>query len=463
MKLKTALLFCVLFFIADMVFAQEPEIKSVAVTVYNSSFGVIKDTRVFNLKKGASKIKLTDVAQEIDPTSVHIKFDGQALEQNYQYDLAGISSILEKYIDRNVRLTSGKGELIEGKLLSYRNGGQIVIEKKEGGLVMFPARNDYLINVERLPEGLITRPTLVWDINSNREGKQDVEVTYQTGGMNWHAEYVAVIDKNDKMMDLNSWVSVENNSGAAYKNAKLKLVAGDVNMVKPKAKAPKYEKGYGVDYSLIEVASKVKPIQEKEFFEYHIYDVQNPVTISQNESKQISLFEASNIKITKKYLLTSGANDETGEQKASVMIELENKEGNNLGMPMPKGRVRIYKADGETSEFIGEDKINHTPKNEKITLKTGNAFDVLAEIVNAENKAISKAVSENTYKVVVKNRKNEEVEVNFEKTLNPNSKIVKSSLSFEKKNANIALFKIPVKKDSESVLTFTVRNEMYYK
>lgn len=444
----------IIFFLSiGIIYPQELERKNVAVTVYNNNLGVIKDLRSFELKAGESKISLTDVAKLIDPTSVHIKLNGEVLEQNYQYDLVNLEKILKKYIDKDIQLISEKGELIEGTLLSNL-GSQIVLRKKDGGLLMIPTIAQYRIGAASLPEGLITKPTLVWNVNTKKTGKQDVEVTYQTGGISWHAEYVALLNKEDKKMDLNSWVSVDNNSGATYTNAKLKLVAGDVNIVQPGRK--KLAKNEGVDYSLIDVQG-AKPFQERSFFEYHIYDLQRPTTLAQNETKQISLFEASNIQVNKKYLYTAGQYYGEQTKKVDVIVEFENKEQNNLGMPMPKGKVRLYKSDGESVEFIGEDWIDHTPKNEKVKLKIGEAFDVVAEEAQTDNKQITKKIREESYKITIKNRKDENIVVDVERNLGLYWEIVNTSIDYEKKNSQTILYKLPVKKDSEAVITFTVR------
>src|SRR4030066_306696 len=246
------ILFLILFTITISSYSQNPDQKSIAVTVYNANLGVVKDLREMDIKSGTSKIFLTDVAQFIDPTSVHIKINGDVIEQNYQYDLVSLDKILQKYIDKEIQLIGENNEFIEGKLLSAV-GGQIVLEKKEGGLVMLPNLIKYRLSVGELPEGLITKPTLVWAINSNSSGKQDVEVSYQTSGMNWHAEYVAVLNENDTELDLNSWVSVENTSGTTYKDAKLKLVAGDINLVQDiYMRDGRQEMMYGIEKSVQE-------------------------------------------------------------------------------------------------------------------------------------------------------------------------------------------------------------------
>lgn len=434
-------------------YSQETERKSVSVTVYNSNLGVVKDLRAFDIKSGLSKIALTDVAQSIDPTSVHIKLKGEVLEQNYQYDLVSLDKILQKYIDKNVQLLSEKDDLIEGQLLSS-SGNQVVLKKKDGGLLMLPNISKYRFNVGSLPEGLITRPTLIWQVNSKASGKQDIEVSYQTAGMGWHAEYVAVLNKDDKMMDLNSWVSVDNNSGATYKDAKLKLVAGDLNLL---SRQNVYEQNAMDGIRMEKAVMSSAPFQEKAFFEYHIYDLQNPTTLAQNETKQISLFEASDIKINKKYLYKAGNYYGDGTKKINVIVEFENKEENSLGVPMPKGKVRLYKSDGESIEFIGEDMVDHTPKNEKIKLKIGDAFDVVAEEIQTDNKQITSKITEQSYKITLKNRKAENIVVDVERNLGSYWDITASSLDFVKKDAQNVLFNVPVKKDSETVVTFTVR------
>lgn len=453
---RTKTLALAVFFGVSLLYAQEAQQKSVAVTVYNSNLGVIKDTRTINVKKGISEIAIRDVAQMIDPTSVHMKLDGDVLEQNYQYDLVNSQKILGKYVDNTVQLINEKGEVIEGKLLSGQ--GDIVLQKKDGGLIMIPNLANYRISVGSLPEGLITRPTLLWTVSAKSAKDQDVELSYQTAGMSWHAEYVAVLNENDTQLGLNSWVSIENNSGTAYKNAVLKLVAGDINQIKTREPRPL---GIQSDY-MMKAAEAAPQFQEKEFFEYHIYNLQRPATLMNNETKQISLFQADNVKAQKKFLYKSGSSyyystDSEGNKKVAVIVEFDNKENNNLGMPMPKGKVRVYKSDGKSIEFIGEDMIDHTPREEKIKLRIGDAFDVLAEEVQTDNKRLSDKVYEQAYQIKLKNRKKEDITVDVERFLGLNWEIMKSSLDFEKKDAQNIIYHVPVAKNSETTLTFRVR------
>jgi len=432
-----------MFFISIVLFGQEQ--KSVSLTAYNNNLGVVREIRNINLQKGTAAITLTDVAELIDPTSVHIKLNANVLEQNYQYDLVSLDKVLKKYINQNIQLLSSNGELIEGKLLSSF-GNQIVLQKNNGGLIMIPNVDKYTFSVNSLPEGLITKPSLIWMVESKQAGAQEAEITYQTRGINWHAEYVAVLNKDDSALDLNSWISLENQSGASYKNAKLKLVAGDVNIVQPQ---PRFS-GIKKDFMMAEAANQ---FEEQEFFEYHIYDLQRPTTISNNETKQISLFEAAGIKASKKYLYSNYR----GNNKIAVSIEFDNSEKNNLGMPFPKGKVRVYKSDGKSTEFVGENFIDHTPKNEKIQLKIGDAFDLIGEEVQKENIRISDKVYEQVWEIKLKNRKSENVVIDVERFLGSNWEIKNSNMEYIKKDAQRIVFQAPVKTNSETIIKYTVR------
>ncbi|MGB5847688.1 MAG: hypothetical protein WBH40_04310 [Ignavibacteriaceae bacterium] len=456
MKSKYLLIVALLMLFPAILLSQSIEQKSLSVTVYNQNLGVIKDVREIEISSGSSEIKITDVAQQIDPTSVHIKLDGEVIEQNYQYDLVSLDKILRKFVNQNIRLINETNEIVEGELLSAL-GGQIVLEKPEGGLVMLPNVNKYRFSVDYLPEGLITQPTLVWRVNSNTSGNQDVELSYQTRGMNWHAEYVVVLNEDDTKLDLNSWVSVDNQSGATYKNAKLKLVAGDVNLIQDINIRGGIDNMYRMEKSSV----NGQQFEEKAFFEYHIYNLQRPTTLANNETKQISLFEASNVTAKKKFFYGSTSDrwywNQQGQQKIAVIIEFENSEEYGLGVPMPKGKVRVYKSDGESLEFVGEDMIDHTTTKEKVKLKIGDAFDIVGEEVQTANVQISSKVWEQEFEITFKNRKKEDVVIEVERNLGTNWEILKSSIDYKKKDAFRVTFNVPVKADGETKLTFKIK------
>lgn len=425
---------------------------SVYVTIYNDNLGVVREIRNYEIPRGASELRVTDVASLINPATVKISFNGSVLEQNYQYDLVSADKILQRFIDREVQFVDEKGTIIRGTLLSTQ-GGSAVIRSANGGLIMLPGLGKYQITVDELPGGLITRPTLLWKVEADRAGRQDVEMTYQTGGMSWQAEYVAVLKDNDTKLDLNAWVNLNNNSGAAFKNANLKLVAGSVNRVRPPARNYVYEEGFAM-------AAKAADSQFEsgEMFEYHMYTLQRPTDLLQNESKQIALFDASNIPVVKRYrYLGEGSRGQGVSEPIAVQVEFENKSANGLGIPMPMGIVRVNQASGGSVEFVGEDRINHTPRDEKITLTLGQAFDILGETTTTDQRRITDRVNETSYKVVLKNRKDTPVTIEVERNLWGNWEVVRSSREYRKVNAFKIAFDVPVPANSEVEFTYTVR------
>ncbi len=425
-------------------FAQEQ--KSIDITIYNSELGVVKDVREFDLKKGNSLIYFKDIPNMIDPSSVKINFDGMIYEQNYRYDLASMQKILEKYIDKTITLKN-KDEQISGKLIAA--GSQIVLQKNEGGLVMIPDVSKYNISVDEMPAGFITMPTLVWDINANKSGKQNIEVAYHTAGIRWEAQYVALLNKDDSKISLKSWVSIMNNSGATFQNANLKLIAGSINRVRNNDNYLKMS----IDSREGGLTSAIQ-LEEKSFFEYHLYELNRKTSLLNNETKQISLFDANYIPVKKKFVYKSYL----GKQKtnAKVIIEFLNSKENNLGMPFPEGIFKINKDDGSSIAFIGEDRINHTPKDELIKLTTGEAFDVLIEEDAISSERISDIVTENEYEIILKNRKESDITIDVIKYLGLNHKLISSDYKPEYKGSE-ATFKIPVKKNSELKFKFKVR------
>ncbi|MFI5264528.1 MAG: DUF4139 domain-containing protein [Candidatus Kapaibacterium sp.] len=436
------------FFLSIPLYAQEAKRESIALTVYNNNLGVVRDVRLFDIAKGNSSIKLLDVPSQIDATTVKITAskhpkDVGILEQNFEYDLVSQDKLLEKYIDKQISLTDDKGNKTEGTLLSSQNG-QITLSSPTG-ILMFPNINQYRISVPNLPDGLITRPTLIWNVSSTSSLTQEpLEVLYQTAGISWHAEYIAALADDDKSLDLTGWVSIDNKCGATFENAKLKLVAGAINRVRNGMI------GDASTHSFMMGAGKATPqFQESGLFEYHLYDLGRSTTIKNNEVKQISLLEADKVKAEKIYTYRGGRN-------AEVSIKFENTENNNMGMPLPEGTVRVMKKDKDGSfEFVGEDHIQHTPRDEKITLKVGDAFDLLGERKVTDLQSGDHS-SRETVEITLKNRKDEDVVIDAVETMGYNWEITKKSMDYEKKNANEVVFHVPVKARSEQKVEYTV-------
>jgi hypothetical protein len=436
-----------------------------ALTIYNVNLGLVKDQREIKLTKGTGELRFMDVASQIIPTSVHIKslIDPetlQILEQNYEYDLLNPQKLLDKYVGKEVKLYyknpyTEREEIVTATLLS-NNGGPIF---KIGDEITFghPGR----IIFPEIPENLISKPTLVWLINNNLSSAQKVEASYLTNGINWRSDYVVTLNDRDDKADLSGWVTIDNKSGTTYKDAKLKLVAGDVNRVKDE-----YEyRDKMMHYALAEAPASKQQFKEDEFFEYHIYTLQRPTTIKENQTKQISLLTSDNIPVNKK-LIYYGAKyyyyNQLGEvisnQKIGVFVEIENKQENNLGIPLPKGTVRVYKYDKEGSlQFVGEDSIDHTPKDEKIRIKLGDAFDVVGSRKQTDWKKIAYDTYEASFEISLRNHKKEDAIVNVIEPIPGDWKIFNSSHDYKKTEAHTAEFSILVPKDKEIKLTYRVR------
>ena len=437
----------------------------VALTIYNVNLGLVKDQRQVKLFKGIGDLRFTDVAAQIIPTSVHIKSLAdpdslQVLEQNYEYDLLSPQKLLDKYVGKEVKLYTKnpyteREEIVTALLLS--NNGQPIF--KIGDEITFghPGR----IIFPGVPENLNAKPTLVWMLENTLPSMQKIEASYLTNGINWRSDYVVTLNDKDDRADLSGWVTIDNKSGATYKNAKLKLVAGDVNRVRNE-----YEYKDKM-MRVAEGAAKAAAPQFKEdsFFEYHIYTLERPATVKDNQTKQISLVTANNIPV-KKELVYYGANyyyysrygEAMSDQKIGVFVEIQNKKENNLGIPLPKGTVRVYKADKEGSlQFVGEDSIDHTPRDEKVRIKLGDAFDVVGSRKQTGWKKVAWDTYEASFEISLRNHKKEDVVVKVVEPIPGDWTMLSSSHGYKKSEAFTAEFNIPVPKDKEVKLTYRVR------
>ncbi len=433
--------------------------EGVSVTVYNSNIGLVKDIRKIRLPMGLADLKFTEVAGQIMPQTVHIKSLTKpsgldVLEQNYEYDLLTPQKLLEKFVGKEIKVLIDGNE-VPITILSTNNGvvykmGERIFTDTPGKLI-FPG----------LPENLTAKPTLIWSLENRLDRPQRVEATYLTQGINWRADYVAVLDDKDGAMDLTGWVTLENQSGATYKNARLKLVAGDVNRV-----MDQYGRRDAV-YALEAAATKaVSPrFAEQAFFEYHLYSLQRATTIKDNQTKQVSLLSASEVPVAKRYFYygadyyyRSPIGAPVSNQKIGVYVEIANTKENRLGMPLPKGTVRVYKADSDGSlQFVGEDRIDHTPKDEQIKIKMGDAFDVVAERKQTDWKKIATDTYEVAFEVSVRNHKDSAVTVSVIEPIPGDWEILHSSHEVKKIEAHTLQFDIPVKKDGSSKLTYRAR------
>ncbi len=443
--------------------------KSVAITVYNSNIGLVKDTRTLRLPRGASQLRFMDVAQQINATSVHIKSVTapntlEVVEQSYEYDLLNPQKLLDKYVGKELTLVLKTLENNSEKLVPTRatllsnNGGQVW---QIGQQIIINPTNIAEIRFDSLPQDLIAKPTLVWTLNNTGADTHTVEASYLTQGLNWRADYVVVVNQNDTKADLNGWVTINNNSGTAYRNAELKLVAGDVNRVRETQEM-------AVDRMQVKAAGAAPQpqFQEQSFFEYHLYTLQRPTTVKNNETKQISLLSSSNFNVKKELVVNGqpyyfqGYNNpgEPIKEKVGVFVGFKNSKENNLGQPLPAGVVRVYKADATgAQQFVGEDRIDHTPKDENVRVKLGDAFDVVAERKQTDYKNIARRVFEYAYEIRIRNHKEEAITVMVNEPIGGDWEIINSTFPAEKTAAFAARFNVPVAKDGEAVLSYRVR------
>jgi hypothetical protein len=436
----------------------------VALTVYNVNIALVKDRRSINLARGQGELRFMDVAAQIIAESVQINslsdpVSLRVLEQNYEYDLLNPQKLMDKYVGKEVRLFqknphTEREEVVIATLLANNNGPIYRI----GNEVTFnhPGR----VILPGLPESLIAQPTLVWLLENSLTKPQTVEASYLTKGVTWRADYVMTLNENDSKADLAGWVTIDNKSGAAYRDATLKLVAGDLHRVQEEQPRMMMARK-----SMLAEAAPTPQFKEEGFFEYHIYTLQRPSTIRENQTKQIRLITADSVPV-KKELLFRGDNyyyfgqygEVTGNRKVGVFVEIANRKEEGLGIPLPKGTARVYKRDSDAGlQFIGEDAIDHTPKDEKIRIKVGDAFDVVGTRKQTDWKKTASDTYEAAFEITIRNHKQEDVVVRVIEPIPGDWQMLGSSHEYKKGDAHIAEFNIPVKKDGETKLAYRVR------
>jgi hypothetical protein len=427
----------------------------VSITVYNRDLALVKDVREMDIDSGVHEVKFDDVAARIDPTSVHFKVlaghPAYVWEQNYRFDLASSSKILEKYLETEIDVIGEDADLFSGRLVSV-DGSSIVLDQGMGAGPVITLNRDKVsyIRFPTLPSGLISKPTLVWKLGADDGGDRLVEVTYMTSSINWHAEYVGVVDAQDENIDLAAWVSIDNRSGATYENAQLDLVAGDVNQVQQQRAEMMWE---AEDVALAKGAAP--SFQEESLFEYHLYKLDTPATVADREIKQLTFFPSTDVEVEKVLEF-----DQYRGGDVRVLLEFDNSEKAGLGVPLPAGKVRMYKEDSSGAlQFIGEDRIDHTPKDELVSLYLGNAFDVTAERKVMDTRKITSRIREEDYEVTLRNHKDENVVIRVVDHPHGFWEVTKSTHEYVKTEASRIEFQVPVERDGEAVVSYTIRYE----
>lgn len=469
----TAALF-VLTLVAGAVQAQTDEQRStlsdqqaVAITIYNDNLALIKDQRKLNLKPGTSTLAFRDVSAKMRPETALLRSLSApgsltVQEQNFDFDLLTPQSLLAKYVGQNVQViktnpATGVETTEQAQVLAANNGVVLQIGPRiETGM---PGRIVY----DGVPRNLRDRPTLVMSLDNDGKAQHDVELSYLSAGLAWKADYVVELNAADDKLDISGWVTLTNTSGATYRNAKLQLVAGDVNQVQQRSDKAAFAKGAagGLQYK----ASK--PMAEESLFEYHLYTLGRPTTIAENQTKQVALLSGAGVPARKELLLRgsdyyyqSAVGDLGQKMKVGVFVEFDNRESAQLGMPLPKGIVRVYKKDGAgNAQFIGEDSIDHTPKNEKVRLKLGEAFDITADKKQTDFKKLSGTgkynyVYESAYEIKLKNAKKEAVVVTVQEPMPGDWTVQSASHPHVKSASNTAVWKVSVPAEGSASLVY---------
>ena len=440
----------------------------VGLTIYNENFAVVREARQMEFEQGVNTVKFTDVASAIDPTSVHftcLSSQGavKILEQNYEYDLVDGASLLKRYIDKAVTVWvkgsgANEGRDFNGTLLAAI-GNDLILKGSSGVVEIIDRGSVEDISLAGFSGELVTKPTLIWLAESKEKANLLCQVAYTTGQLGWHADYLAVLDANKSKIDFSGWVTIDNKSGAAYKDARLKLIAGEVRRVMP----PVPQQPRDMMYAM-KAEAAAAGFEEKPFMEYHLYTLGRKSTIKNNEVKQIEFISpVEGVGINKIYIYEKKPkwfyDNQAQKDKVQTKIEFENSEQNRLGMALPMGKVRVFKKDPADNmlEFVGEDEIDHTPKKEKVSLYIGDAFDIVPEYTLLDSR-YSDRYSRETHKIEMRNRKSTPVVVYVEQEFidRHNWNIDSSTMEYKKKNARTVRFELKVDADSTAAVEYTV-------
>jgi len=437
-----------------------------SITVYNSNLALVRDVRKINLRTGTFPLHFEDVAASINPATVHLRSITDpsklnVLEQNYEYDLLDPQKLLQKYVGREVTLVRAETESNSTKytetralLLSDNNGP---VWKIGNEIVTGMASDSY--RFPDLPDNLYSRPTLIWTLDNTGAPTQTIEASYLTTNIQWKADYVLTVTRDEKTADLDGWVTLTNNSGASFDNATLQLVAGQINQVTPQRAYMELDKA-------VNAAVAAPPMTQENFSEYHLYTVTRRTSINNNESKQISLLNGSNIPINKTYVAeaqpyyfrnSQGIGNPITEP-VMVYYNFKNDQKSGLGMPLPAGTVRVYQGDSKGNiQFAGEDNIQHTPKDEALRIHVGNAFDVVCERKETDYRKIAGNVYEMEYQITLRNHKDGPVTVDVREPIGGDWEVQSSNFPPTKLDSTTIGFQVPVAKDGSATLDYRVR------
>ncbi len=437
-----------------------------ALTVYNSDIALVRDVRNVQLPSGSFDLSFMDIAATVNPATVHFRSltepaNLEVLEQNYEYDLLDPEKLLHKYVGRDVTLVQNRTENgttqqeeVKAHLLSF-NGAPVW---RIGNEIVTGMRADHM-RFPELPANLYTHPTLIWTLQNRGGARHRVETSYLAGKLAWNADYVLTVGRDDKAADLDGWVTLTNGSGTSFRNAKLQLVAGDLNRVRQEIDDMRLK-------SVAESGPRAPQMSQEAFSDYHLYTLERKTSINNAETKQVSMLSGSGVPLRKRYVVDGQAfyyrnGRHPGapiKDVVQVFYQFRNEQTSGLGMPMPAGTVRVYQADSHGGvQFVGEDAIGHTPKDETLNLKIGHAFDVVCERKLIDFQQISSSVYEFEYEITLRNHKSSAITVEVNEPIGGTWRMLQSSHPWTKTDAWAAQFSIPVPVDGTAVLKYRTR------
>ena len=430
--------------------------RDVSLTIYNNDLSLVRERRAIPVQKGVFRLRYEDVTSGIEPAAVHLQAPAAAglhlVEQNYEYDLISRAKLMEKYLGREVGYRTKEGTYGRATLLATHEGYVYDLD----GKIVFELPGDVVLDA--IPQELIATPTLVWTLDGKSSGEQEVEVTYLSRGFSWRADYVLMLDTSETKAGLTGWVTLDNTSGGSFRQAKLQLVAGDVNRVTQVMKR---------DMVMETMAtSEARPqFAEESLFEYHLYTLERRTDVMDRQQKQILFFDADGVAVSKGYtmrgvphaILSPGYRSNDAEP-VDVTLSLRNTRDNGLGLPVPQGIVRVYKRDKDgAAQFLGENRVRHTPKDETLRFQVGRAFDVVGTRVQTDFKRVDDHVTETAFEIELRNHKDSAVSVEVEESMLGDWTILESSLPHVKRDAMTAVFTVSVPANGKATLTYRAR------
>ena len=439
-----------------------------ALTVYNSNIALVRDVRELSLPSGVFDLSYIDIAATINPTTVHFRSLTQpdrlrVLEQNYEYDLLDPQKLLQKYVGREVILVRNRQdagttipEEVRARLLAYNNGpvwqiGNEIVTGMHADHIRFP----------ELPQNLYSRPTMVWALDNEGTTRHRVEAAYLASNLSWNADYVLTVARDDTLADLDGWVTLTNNSGTAFNDTRLQLVAGDLHRIQQRNRRNELEAARAVAE-----AADASSFVEEAFSEYHLYSLGRRTSVRNNETKQISLLTGTGVAVEKRFVVDGQQFYYRNQQHpgsplkdpVKVYFRFKNDEDSGLGMPLPAGNVRVYQADANGGvQFVGEDRMGHTPRDETLNLQIGTAFDVVAERKQTDFTRVSSLIHEIAFEITLRNHKDEPIKVEVNEPIGGDWRMLRSTHDWTQSAAWAARFTVPVEAHDTTVLSYRVR------